>query len=105
LRGERRPDASLTLPRTSNSFSAFCMTSVVVKLSFAGSVAIVDVEVLPAGVVVGCWVFVLLFALSLLSSSMVTAVRYYDPRMASREIGEALNDEIGARVSQTQESK
>jgi len=29
---------------------------------------------------------------------MVTVVGYYNPRMASREIGEALNDEIGAQL-------
>ena len=99
LRGERRSDASLTLCSTSNSVPAFCKASILVKLSFAGSVAVVDVEALTTGAVVGSWVFVLVFPLSLLNSFMVTDVGCYDLRMASREIGEALNDEIGAQVS------
>jgi hypothetical protein len=101
LRGESRSDASLTLSRTSNSLPAFWMTSIFVKLSFAGSVAIVDVEALTTGAVVGSWVFVLVFPLSLLNSFMVTDVGCYDLRMASREIGEALNDGIGTQVSKT----
>jgi hypothetical protein len=71
------------------------MASIFVKLSFAGSVAIVDVEALTTGAV-GCLGFVLHFSLSFLSWLMVTVVGYYNPRMASREIGDVLNDEIGA---------
>jgi hypothetical protein len=96
LRGERRSDASPMLCNTSNSVPAFWMASSFVSLSFAGSVAVEDVAAPTIGAAVGCWVSVLFFFLSLLIIFMVTAVGYYNPRMASREIGEALNDEIGA---------
>jgi hypothetical protein len=98
LRGERRSDASLTLSSTSNSVPAFWIASIFVRLSFAGSVAVADVEAPAVGVeVIGCWISVLFFFLSLLISFMVTTVRYYDPRMASTEIEDAVNDEVGAQ--------
>jgi hypothetical protein len=101
LRGERRSDASLTLCSISNNVLAFWMASICVRLSFAGSVAVKDVEGPTTGAAVGCWVSVLFFFLSLLISFMVAAVGYYNPRMASREIGEVLNDEVGTQVSKT----
>ena len=103
LRGERRSDASLTLSSTSNSLPAFLIASIFVKLSFVGSVAVADVEA-PTAEAMGCGVSVRFFFLGHLIDIMVRAVEYYNPRMASREIGEALNDEVGGEVSKTASS-
>jgi hypothetical protein len=104
LRGERRSDASPTLSSTSNSLLAFWIASIFVKLSLVGSVVVADVEAATTEAAVGCWVSVRFFFLGHLIDIMVRAVEYYNPRMASREIGEALNDEVGGEVSKTASS-
>jgi hypothetical protein len=57
-----------------------------------------DVEALTTGAI-GCLGFGLHFSLSLLSWPIVTVVGYYNPRMASSDIGDALNDGNQCAVS------